>query len=271
MSYYTDKRILITGIGLGLGRRMALAMARKGGRIIGWDINPDSMSQVMAELKMADGREHVGFVCDLADRQAVYQVAAQVREQVGNPDILINNAGVVTGKPILQCSDDEIEQTMKVNALSLFWTAKAFLPAMITRNAGHIVTVASAAGILGAAKLTDYSASKAAAIGFDDALRSELQAAAPGVKTTVICPYYINTGMFAGVKSRFPFLLPILDEQYAAARMVSAIENRRRCLIMPWIVSSVFILRLLPVDFLDRVADFLGIHISMDQFKGRKK
>lgn len=140
---------------------------------------------------------------------------------------------------------------------------------MINRNAGHIVTVSSAAGMLGAAKLIDYSASKAAAIGLDDALRSELRATAPGVKTTVICPYYINTGMFAGVKTRFPFLLPILDEQYAAARMVSA--KRRQRLIIPWIVYSIFVLRLLPVDFLDWVADFLGVHISMDQFKGRKK
>lgn len=60
MSYFTDKRILITGFGSGVGRRMALSMTRKGGRIIGWDINPDSLPQVMAELKMANGREHVG-------------------------------------------------------------------------------------------------------------------------------------------------------------------------------------------------------------------
>ncbi|MCP3877740.1 MAG: short-chain dehydrogenase, partial [Sulfitobacter sp.] len=93
---------------------------------------------------------------------------------------------------------------------------------------------------------------------------------APRVKTTVICPFYIDTGMFAGVKTRFPWLLPIVDEHYAAARMVSAIRRGRPRLIMPPLVFTVPLLRLLPVGIFDWVAGFLGVNVSMEDFKGRE-
>lgn len=270
MNYFSGKRILITGIGSGLGRGMALRMARKGGCIIGWDNNRQALDKVLFELKLAGGREAQGFVCDVSQYDAVASVAEKVKRSGGPVDVLINNAGVVSGKRFLSCSKDEIERTMGVNTMSLFWTAKAFLPDMIHRNAGHMVTVASAAGLIGVAKLADYSASKFAAVGFDESIRAELQQIAPNVSTTVICPYYINTGMFDGVRSRFPWLLPIADEQYAVSRMVKAIEQRRPRLIIPPLVFAIPLLRLLPVRFFDWTATFLGVNVSMNEFKGRR-
>jgi len=271
MSYFKDKRILITGFGSGLGRRMALAMAREGAVIIGWDISETAIDNVLAELKLASGREHFGFVCDVSKSTAVYETAEQVKAQAGLPDILINNAGVVSGKRFLDCSDEEIKRTMGVNTMSLFWTAKAFLPDMISRNEGHVVTVASAAGQVGVAKLADYCASKFAAVGFDESIRAELKQIAPNVKTTVICPFYITTGMFEGTKSRFPWILPILSESYAAERMVEAIRRRRPRLLMPALVYTIPLLRLMPVFVFDWVANILGINVSMKDFKGRDK
>lgn len=270
MGYFSGKRILITGAGSGLGRGMALHMARKGAYIIGWDTNRKALDNVLFELKLASGRDAQGFVCDVSDHDAVASVAEAVRSNGGPVDILINNAGVVSGKRFLDCSEAEIERTMGVNTMALFWTAKAFLPEMIDRNAGHLVTVASAAGLVGVAKLADYCASKFAAVGFDESIRAELKQIAPGVKTTVICPYYISTGMFDGVKTRFPWLLPIVDEHYAVSRMVKAIEQRRPRLIMPPLVFSVPLLRLLPVSVFDWVANLLGINVSMEAFKGRQ-
>jgi all-trans-retinol dehydrogenase (NAD+) len=82
-------------------------------------------------------------------------------------------------------------------------TTKAFLEPMLRNNHGHIVTVASMAGHFGGSGLCDYSASKFGAVGFDESLRNELvRLGKDGVKTTCVCPYYINTGMFDGVKSR---------------------------------------------------------------------
>ncbi len=104
---------------------------------------------------------------------------------------------------------------------------RAFLPPMIERNAGHIVNLASAAGLVGSCPETDYAASKHATVGFDAALRMELRREAPSVRTTVICPYYIGTGMFAGVRTRFPWLLPSLKEDHLAERIIRTVETTR--------------------------------------------
>mgnify|MGYP003694031817 CR=1 FL=1 len=97
---------------------------------------------------------------------------------------------------------------------------------MLARNSGHVVTIASAAGIVGISKMTDYCASKHAAVGFDESLRLELRRQAASVVTTVVCPFYISTGMFAGVRTRFPAILPILDPERVTDQIVDAIRTQ---------------------------------------------
>ena len=99
---------------------------------------------------------------------------------------------------------EKIERTFNVNVLAHFWTIKSFLPDMINAKKGHIVTVASLAGHSGTNKLVDYCASKFANIGMDEALKVELmvQGLDSYIKSTVVCPYYISTGMFQGVASK---------------------------------------------------------------------
>ena len=184
-------------------------------------------------------------------------------------DILVNNAGVVSGSPLLELPDEHIERTFRVNTLALFWTTKAFLPAMIARGSGHIVTVASAAGLIGSPRETDYAASKFAAVGFNEALRLELKRSAPGVKTTVVRPFYIDTGMFEGVKTRFPLLLPILKESAVTERILRAVQHDTARVDMPWMVRTLPLMRLLPVWAFDGLADFFGITAAMDEFTGR--
>ena len=99
---------------------------------------------------------------------------------------------------------------------------------MIERNRGHIVTIASAAGLIGVPRLTDYCATKFAAVGLDESLRVELKQRGSAIRTTVVCPYYIDTGMFEGVKTRFSFLLPILKEQKVVDKILRAIEGESR-------------------------------------------
>ncbi len=208
-------------------------------------------------------------VVDVSDRAGVYAAAAKVKADLGAVDILVNNAGVVSGKRFLDLTDEKIEKTLQVNTLALFWTAKAFLPGMIAANRGHLVTVASAAGTVGVSGLADYCASKFGAVGFDEAVRMELKRIAPGVKTTVVCPYFIDTGMFDGVRTRFPFLLPILKADRVTRRIVRAIERDRPRVLMPFLVYLVPLLRVLPVGAFDAIAGLLGINASMDHFTGR--
>lgn len=265
MSDISGQHALITGGASGIGRLMAQQLAARGARVTIWDINAAALEQVVTEL----GPTARGFVCDVSDRAQVYARAAETSAAGGPVDILINNAGIVSGKDFLELPDEKIEATFDINVLALFWTTKAFLPGMIARNRGHVVTIASASGYIGVARLADYAASKWAAVGFDESLRAELRRSAPGVITTVVCPFYIDTGMFRGVQSRFPLLLPILKEQEVASRVVQAIATNRRRLVMPWLCHLVPLMRVLPVGLFDWVANFLGVNSSMKDFVGR--
>jgi all-trans-retinol dehydrogenase (NAD+) len=264
-----DKLVLVTGGASGIGRLMAFDFARRGARVAVWDLNEENLRALEAEARK-EGLFIRAMGCDVSDRNAVYTQAKALTKELGPLDILINNAGVVSGKTLLETPDEKIITTVNVNILSHFWTVKAFLPSMMERNTGHIVTIASAAGLIGVKGLGDYCASKFAVFGFDESLRMELRRLKSGVKTTVVCPFFIDTGMFRWVKTRFPLLLPILKPAQATARIVTAVLKGRKRLIMPRFVYALYQLRLMPVAVLDMVADFLGISHAMDDFTGRK-
>ncbi|MEE2961552.1 MAG: SDR family oxidoreductase [Myxococcota bacterium] len=268
-SYFSNKSVLITGAASGIGKAVATRVAKQGGKLVLWDINQENLEATIKELAPIAHHPPKGYKCDLRKRSQIYSVAKRVQKQIGDIDILINNAGIVSGKSLLDISDDAISATFDVNTLALFWTTRAFLPAMIQRNTGHIVTMASSAGFIGAARLTDYCSSKWAAVGFDESLRMELRHTAPGINTTVVCPFLIDTGMFQGAQTRFPFLLPILKESNVADQIIDSIAKKRQKLIVPPFVNLVPIFRILPTAVFDKVADFLGINAAMDKFTGR--
>ena len=268
MTRIKDRHLLVTGAASGLGRLMALEAAAKGARLSLVDWDAEGLVRVKAEVE-ARGGTAAAHPCDLSDRAAIAEAFAAAEAILGGVDVLINNAGIVSGKPLLEISDEAIERTFQVNALALFWTTRAVLPGMIARGRGHVVTVASAGGLVGTTRLVDYCASKFAAVGFDDALRAELRRLGAPVKTTVVCPYYIDTGMFAGVKTRVPWLLPILTPDKVVRRLLRAIERDRARLLLPWAVHLVNPLRILPVPWFDALMRLLGVSASMDDFRGR--
>lgn len=268
MKSIQGKIALVTGGASGIGRLVAFGLAGRGARVIVWDVDDGALEKVgedAARLKLPV----TGMRCDVSDRADVYARAKKVRELFGRVDILVNNAGIVSGTTFLDTPDEKIERTMRVNTMSSFWTVKAFLPEMVEKDSGQIVTVSSAAGLIGVRGLADYSASKYALVGFDEALRMELRRIKSPVRTTLVCPFFTDTGLFAGVKTRFPFLLPILKPEYVAERIVKAIVKGRRRVITPPMVLLAMILRPLPVGVLDSVSVFFGISNSMDDFRGR--
>lgn len=269
MTELSGKGVVLTGAASGIGRLMALRVADAGARLALWDIDEQGLGRLREELRSRGTQVTVHRV-DLSDRHAIRDAAAATLKELGAVDVLINNAGIVSGRGLLEVSEEQIERTFAVNTLALFWTSRAFLPAMLERDSGHVVTIASAGGLHGTARLVDYCSSKFAAVGFDDSLRTELKATGSRVQTTVVCPYYIDTGMFSGVTTRFPWLLPILDPDTVTRRVVDAIRGNRRRVIMPWFIYTIFPMRLLPVAWADRLMDFFGVSHSMDQFTGRK-
>jgi all-trans-retinol dehydrogenase (NAD+) len=118
-----------------------------------------------------------------------------------------------------------IKKTLEVNTLSHAYTVKEFLPAMLKKDHGHIVTIASLAGTTGVCGLADYCASKFGAFGFDESIRMELKKKGSNVKTTCVCPFFIDTGMFKGIKLSFQFIFPMLKEKYAANRILNGIRQ----------------------------------------------
>jgi all-trans-retinol dehydrogenase (NAD+) len=265
-----NKLVLVTGGASGIGRLMSLDFAERGAKVIIWDLNGAAVKKLEAEA----GERNLsirGMICDISDREQVYRQAERLTTAYGPLDILINNAGIVSGRPLLETPDEKIIRTININTLSLFWTTKAFLPGMIERDSGQLVTISSAAGLIGITGLADYSASKFGAFGFHESLRMELRRWKSRIRTTVVCPFYINTGMFAGVKSRFPLLLPILKSEYVARMVVKAVLRNRQQVILPRFVNAIFLLRLLPTGIFDAVLNFLGVNDSMDTFTGRQQ
>ncbi len=249
------RQVLVTGGARGMGLLIARMAAARGARVAVWDVDRDALAAL--------GEEFATDVVDVGDPDAV--LAA--RDRLPPVDVLVNNAGVVSGKRFADLTPEDVRRTFRVNLEALFWTTRAFLPGMIRRGSGRLVTMASAGGLVGVPALSDYCASKFGAVGFHESVRAELRGS--GVGATLVCPFFVNTGMFAGVRTRFPSLLPILEPERVAAAAIRAVERDRAVVVLPWFVHSLKLLRLLPAAWLDPIARFFGIHAAMRSFTGR--
>jgi len=268
--------VVITGAGGGIGRLMAIRLAKNGCKLALLDVNLEAAEKVAAELR-AMGSVAKAYKSDVSNRESVRDCAKAVLEEFGRCDILINNAGIVSGDKLLDESDAKTQATLNINTLGIMWMLKEFLPGMIQRKHGHCVTIASSAGRVGVAGLVSYCASKFGAVGVDESLRSELNVVCPQVKTTVVCPGYINTGMFEGARMRSTIplfdplvnlLMPVLEPEYVADKIVAAIKRNQTVLVMPKFAYLSYLFRaLIPTAQLDIAMGILGVSHSMSHFK----
>ncbi len=280
--------VLITGAASGIGRLMALEVARRGAKaVIIWDLNEDAGVEVAEEVRAVVGAASTrggltstastsarstvaaSYAVDVTSSESVSTASAAVLQEFGRVDILINNAGVVTGKNFLELTDEDISRTFEVNTISHYRVTREFLPGMIERDRGSVVTIASAAGLVGVARQTDYSASKFGAVGFAESLRAELRHLGSNVHTLLYCPYYISTGMFEGVTTKFASLLPILTPEKVAIQIIDAIERGTQMKVAPPFVKLAQTTKGLPIPVGDAILDFFGINSTMDGFVGR--
>ncbi len=271
MTSFKEKRILITGSAQGLGRLLAEEAVKKGAKeLYLLDLNAKALEETQESLK-GSPCEVKTYQCDLSKRNETYEVANKVLNESLGIDILILNAGMVQGKKILETNDDLIEKTFLVNAISNFWLTKVFLPKMMEKNEGHIVTICSVSAFATTTKLSDYASSKSASFAFNETLRLELADQNSNIKTTVICPYYMSTGMFKGVKPKFAFILDFLKPEDVCKQTIKSIEKNKEALITPKFCLTIFIARLFPPFVGDWLHRFMGINKGMNDFVGRKK
>ena len=273
MGKFNDKRVLITGAASGIGRIMgAMALEKGAAALVIWDINQANIDATVAEFK-AKGSVF-GYRVDISDQQQVIAAAQRVKEEVGQIDILINCAGIITGnKTFDNCTTEEIRRTMDINTVAPMVVALQFLPDMIARNSGHICNISSAGGLISNPRMSVYAASKWAVIGWSDSVRIELEQMKSDVKVTTIAPYYIKTGMFDGVKSP---IVPLMKPEWAARQIIRAIERNKRVKVVTKLIPFPyhfvrFMQGIMPTKVFDWFfGQVFGIYHSMDNFTGRR-
>jgi len=265
--------ILITGGGRGIGRLLAVEFAKhRPKQIVLWGRSEEPL-KATSKAVQCHNVACTYMVCDVSDKKQVYEKAASIRSQLGVVTILVNNAGVVFGDDVLDSKDDDIVETLNVNALSHFWTVRAFLGDMKNRGRGHIVCMASLLSFLPLPGAADYCASKAAVASFAENLRLEVRRdGRSDIRVTSVHPYLINTDMFAGLGNRLEWLLPALDKDYVAERTVKAVLTNQDLLVMPRIFYFFILLKwILPTESHLLACQFLGQDTAMETHHRRIK
>lgn len=184
--------VLVTGGGMGIGRAIALEMARRGADVAVADLNLEA-AQVVSEEVKALGCRSLALPVDVRNKVEVQQVVHDTLAALGAVDILCSNAGVSTMKRVVDLTEDEWDFNMDVNAKGVFLTNQAVLPHMIDRRKGKIINTASMAGKRSAPLLAHYSASKWGVIGFTKALAAEV--GQYGITCNCVCPGFVKTSM----------------------------------------------------------------------------
>ncbi|PZQ62439.1 MAG: hypothetical protein DI570_10705 [Phenylobacterium zucineum] len=204
MSGLAGKVAVVTGGGTGIGRATALALAERGADVVVVS-NVADQAQAVADEVAALGRRGVARVVDVTDIAAVGALATDIEADFGRADILVTCAGVMGARKLLtETTPDEWRRTMAVNLDGTFYCIQAFLPGMLARDSGRIITLSSASGKLPAALNSDYAASKHGVIGLTKALALELGILGKhGVTANALCPGPIDTPMMDAIADHF--------------------------------------------------------------------
>ncbi|KAI4709298.1 hypothetical protein J4E89_006047 [Alternaria sp. Ai002NY15] len=250
-----EEVIVITGGVDGLGGLLAETYGMRNANIAVLDMKEVDEDE-------AENKGVVYYKCDVSDAKQVEAAVAKIVDDLGAPTILINNAGMVQTKSILDSTAEDVERTFRVNTLSQFTTLRTILPHMLKEGRGTIVTVSSVLGHLGAANLSAYTASKAALLALHHSLRAELaqNPAAKDIKTILVQPGQMGTTMFAGLKTPSNFLAPVVTPADIGKNIIKLIERGESGEIaLPLYSKYIQILGVLPVGVNHLVRKWSGM------------
>lgn len=187
------KIALITGGGRGIGRAIALRFALEGATVIVTARTASEIENVVNEIKTRNGAHSHALTCDVSDAKSVAQMFADVRETVGDPEILVNNAGIAESATFANTTDELWQRHLDVNLSGTFYCTREALPSMLGNKWGRVINIASIAARTGAPYIAAYSASKHGVLGLTRSLA--LEVGASGVTVNAICPGYVDTDM----------------------------------------------------------------------------
>ena len=195
----SGKAVLVTGAGSGIGRETALACARRGADLYLCDIGKEGLDATVADANALGRGRAQGHTVDVADADRMQAFAEAVHAEIPGVDLLVNNAGVAIGGGFLDTSLPDWEWILGINTKGVIHGCHFFVPKMVERGAGgHVVNVASAAGLVATSELAAYCTTKFSVVGLSEALRDELLP--HGIGVTAICPGLINTPITRAAK-----------------------------------------------------------------------
>jgi NAD(P)-dependent dehydrogenase (short-subunit alcohol dehydrogenase family) len=193
MRQLEGKLAVITGGGRGIGRAIALALARAGASVALTGRNMRNLEETTEAIR-AESESAIAIACDVADKASVRSAFERIRSGLGAADILVNNAGITYSSKLHQTPEEVWEQIIQTNVNGTFYCCKAVLPDMIQKREGHIIVIASIAGTVGMAYSAAYSASKHAQLGIVRSLA--LESKRYNIAVNAICPAWVETDMF---------------------------------------------------------------------------
>ncbi|GAB1865590.1 NADP-retinol dehydrogenase [Camponotus japonicus] len=260
--------VLVTGAGHGIGKELAIGYASLGATVVCWDINEETNKQTMNEIKMMGKNAVYAYQCNVTDREEVFKVAKNVREKVGDVTILVNNAGAICIKKLLDQSADEIVRIIDINLISHYWMLQAFLPNMIKKNHGHIVAISSVTAFVACAYGTIYCPTKSAVKALMEAVSDELRIHSKGkslIKFTTIYPFFVSTGLVKNLRIRFPNIMKELKPQKVASLTIDAQrKNLKERSIPSYWLPMLYLIRFLPNKAFNCIYDFIDVGFDVD-------
>ncbi len=189
---FRDRWVVVTGAARGIGRATAELLATRGARLVLADVDRDAVDEAARMLRARDATV-LSYGVDVASREAMREFADWVYDHVDSLELLVNNAGVLEVGGLFDTSWEAWEHVVGVNLWGVIHGCRYFAPEMRERQRGHIVNVASVAGLVGFSSLLAYTTTKFGVVGFSQALRAELEPC--GVGVSVVCPGLVNTSI----------------------------------------------------------------------------
>ena len=255
MRVIRGKKALITGAASGIGRAIALGLAREGADVCLLDVDEEALRPVAVEARQS-GVEAIEIRCDVTCAAEITTSIQSLLSEWGHVDILVNNAGVAYYGPTVNMTAEQWDWLMAINVHAPIQFTRELLPTMLSRPEGHIVNVASICGLVAGGRFVAYHVSKFALVGLSEALRAEFARAGLGV--TALCPGPVWTNLYraaaCGHEHRTaptpPRWLCVTPERVAAKAIKGIYRNKPLVLVTALAYLLYYLKRFVP-GFLD--------------------
>lgn len=236
---WPDKVVLITGASSGIGRGLAVELARRGAKLGLVARRQEVLDEIVRQIAQSQPHDDpdarvLALVADVQDAQSVRAAADQLGAQFGRIDVLIANAGIGGNNDAAELDAGKFANVINTNVIGASNSVAAVIPGMVQRGIGHLVVISSLAAYRGLPKSAAYCASKAAVSAMFESLRLDLKAR--GIVVTIIHPGFIKTPLTAGRQAKLPWLQEL---EPAVRKIVSAIERRKKSYAFPWQLATI--------------------------------